>query len=94
MEDRQREDRETIDLLLTGPGKFLLWLYERQRDRGQTEISLGEARRVLGSKVYTHAYKLALIGLIEIINNNKIKLTDSGKGLASCFLHCANQNVR
>ncbi len=83
-----QENKQLLEELLTGPAQFLVWLYERQRDRGQTEVTLGLARRELGSKVYTHAYKLALLGLVEITGNKAVILTDQGRKIAECLLKC------
>lgn len=91
MADTQREAKEPLNILLTGPGQFLLWLYKRQIERGETETSLGEARKALGSKVYNHAYKLALHGLLVIINDKYIKISEKGKEIASCLHKCTEK---
>ena len=76
--DRQRE----IETLLTGAAQFLIWL------RDKDSVSIGQARRELGTKVYNYAYKLAILGLVYIDENNIIKLTDKGKKLVNCIINC------
>jgi hypothetical protein len=83
--DNGTDDRETVDLLLTGPAKFLLWLHERG---GRS--TLGEARRELGTKAYNHAYKLALAGLI-VIEGREVVLTDRGRSIAECLSSCLSE---
>lgn len=81
-EDRETEDRQTREILLSGPAELLLWLQARGGS-----ATLGEARRELGSKAYNHAYKLALAGLL-VIRDKEILLTEKGRKITECLALC------
>ena len=80
--DRQRE----IEALLTPAAQLLLWLWS-----AGGEVLLAEARRVWGSKVHSHIYKLAMHGLVEETperRGKRVRLTDKGRNVAECMSRC------
>ena len=81
-----QSDRGETEILLSGAGQLLAWVYEREL-RGE-EVTLGKARSELGSKVYAQAYKLALHGFIVIREDKRIELTEKGRAAGRCIVDC------
>ena len=77
-------DREIDREILTPTARLLLWLYDQG---GMVEFKV--ARKQHGSKIYPQLYRLALLGLVTIDNNNRIiNITENGKRIASCIKQC------
>ncbi|MCE4607308.1 MAG: hypothetical protein F7B59_08300 [Desulfurococcales archaeon] len=77
MTDRQI-DRE----LLTASARVLLWIHDNE------PVEWSKARREFGSNIYPQAYKLALLGFLDISENKILKLTNKGREIASCLKKC------
>ena len=81
-------ERDTVRELCGAPTELLLELYYLIDIERQSEVRLATLRARLGSKVYSNAYKLAMLGLVVVTPDKHIYLTNNGKKLAECLYKC------